>query len=97
MPAPGRVVFVSSATHDPAERTGFPFPDHTTADELAHPRDRDGESPLRTGQRRYAPGRYVSSGRETRSSERSYDPDLARDLWDTSVALTSAQTDVGRC
>lgn len=178
MRAPGRVVFVSSATHDPARRTGFPAPDHASAAELAHPVERDGESPLRAGQRRYAasklcavqivdefarrtppevatftafdpgqmpgtglardlpgfrrvvwrrvmpaltlvPGinrhtarrsgarlarlvldptptlRYVSNGRAARSSARSLDPELARDLWDTSVALTDQP--VGRC
>jgi NAD(P)-dependent dehydrogenase (short-subunit alcohol dehydrogenase family) len=53
MRAPGRVVFVSSATHDPARRTGFPAPRYTTAQELAHPTT-DAEHPMRAGQRRYA-------------------------------------------
>jgi NAD(P)-dependent dehydrogenase (short-subunit alcohol dehydrogenase family) len=53
MRAPGRVVFVSSATHDPARRTGFPAPRYTTARELAHP-TADAERPMRAGQRRYA-------------------------------------------
>jgi NAD(P)-dependent dehydrogenase (short-subunit alcohol dehydrogenase family) len=57
MRAAGRVVFVSSATHDPAQRTGFPPPRFATARELAHPDDADGaaaESPMRAGRRRYA-------------------------------------------
>jgi NAD(P)-dependent dehydrogenase (short-subunit alcohol dehydrogenase family) len=53
MRAPGRVVFVSSATHDPARRTGFPAPRYATARELAHP-TADAERPMRAGQRRYA-------------------------------------------
>jgi NAD(P)-dependent dehydrogenase (short-subunit alcohol dehydrogenase family) len=53
MPAPGRVVFVSSATHDPAQRTGFPAPRYATARRLAHPTG-DAEHPMRAGRRRYA-------------------------------------------
>jgi NAD(P)-dependent dehydrogenase (short-subunit alcohol dehydrogenase family) len=53
MPAPGRVVFVSSATHDPAQRTGFPPPGYISARRLAHPDDADTEYPMRAGQRRY--------------------------------------------
>jgi NAD(P)-dependent dehydrogenase (short-subunit alcohol dehydrogenase family) len=54
MPAPGRVVFVSSATHDPAQRTGFPAPGYTTARRLAHPSDAGAEHPMRVGRHRYA-------------------------------------------
>ena len=54
MPAPGRVVFVSSATHDPAQRTGFPAPRYTTARQLAHPGDADAEHPMHAGRARYA-------------------------------------------
>ena len=54
MPAPGRVVFVSSATHDPARRTGFPPPRYATARRLARPDDADTEHPMRAGQHRYA-------------------------------------------
>lgn len=50
---PGRVVFVSSGTHDPARRTGFPPPRFTTARELAFPVDTGIESPMRVDQRRY--------------------------------------------
>jgi NAD(P)-dependent dehydrogenase (short-subunit alcohol dehydrogenase family) len=54
MRAPGRVVFVSSATHDPTQRTGFPPPRYTSAHELAYPDDVEDEPSLRAGQRRYA-------------------------------------------
>jgi NAD(P)-dependent dehydrogenase (short-subunit alcohol dehydrogenase family) len=53
MPAGARVVFVASATHDPAQRTGFPPPRYTTARELAHPDGDDTEPPMRAGRRRY--------------------------------------------
>ena len=45
-----RIVFVSSGTHDPAEKTGIPPPVYTTAAELA----RDMEPGARAGQRRYS-------------------------------------------
>lgn len=51
--APGRVVFVTSTTHDPAKRTGFPAARYTTARELAHPDAADIEKPLPAGRRRY--------------------------------------------
>lgn len=35
---PGRIVVVSSGTHDPSKHTGMPDPHYTTADDLAHPR-----------------------------------------------------------
>lgn len=35
---PGRIVVVSSGTHDPSKHTGMPDPQYTTADDLAHPR-----------------------------------------------------------
>ncbi len=53
LPARARVVFVSSATHDPARRTGFPPPAYTAAAELAHPADEATEQSDRAGQRRY--------------------------------------------
>jgi NAD(P)-dependent dehydrogenase (short-subunit alcohol dehydrogenase family) len=54
----GRVVFVSSGTHDPARRTGMPAPHVRTAEQLADPeRHPDpaerGESAALTGRRRY--------------------------------------------
>lgn len=53
MPAGGRVIFVTSATHDPDQRTGFPPPRFTAAHELAHPPADDAEDPTRAGQARY--------------------------------------------
>ena len=53
MATPGRVVFVSSGTHDPAKRTGFPAPRYTTARELAFPNGAATESSFRAGRRSY--------------------------------------------
>lgn len=53
MPAGGRVVFVTSATHDPAQRTGFPAPVYETAELLAYPEGDDDPDQLRAGRRRY--------------------------------------------
>ena len=49
---PGRVIFVSSGTHDPSKRTGMPDPAYTSAEDLAHPHT-DGEDPGVAGRRRY--------------------------------------------
>lgn len=53
----GRIVVVSSGTHDPdepiARMMGIPPPAYTTAQELAHPEPTD-EKPDRVGPRRYA-------------------------------------------
>lgn len=54
MTTPGRVVFVSSATHDPAKPTGLPAPVYTGARSLAYPSGEAGESPGTAGRRRYA-------------------------------------------
>jgi len=53
--APARVVFVSSGTHDPKQRTGMPDPQYTTAKELAYPTpEKDAkENPGRLGRVRY--------------------------------------------
>lgn len=53
MVTPGRVVFVSSGTHDPARHTDFPAPHYTSAQDLAHPADDPAESPFLAGRRRY--------------------------------------------
>ncbi|CAM3331808.1 SDR family NAD(P)-dependent oxidoreductase [Stackebrandtia soli] len=53
MNAPGRVVFVSSGTHDPARRTGFPAPRYATARELAFPGTDTTERPFLVGRRDY--------------------------------------------
>ncbi|MFI1913076.1 SDR family NAD(P)-dependent oxidoreductase [Nocardia sp. NPDC020380] len=52
LPAPGRIVFVASDTHDPRKPTGMPDPEYTSAQELAHPVEdaADGSS---AGRRRY--------------------------------------------
>lgn len=42
--APGRIVFVSSGTHDPKERTGMPAPDYRGASALADADDDGGEA-----------------------------------------------------
>ncbi len=49
--AGARVVFVSSGTHDPARRTGFPPPEYRSARDLAFPAP--GTDALRDGRRRY--------------------------------------------
>jgi NAD(P)-dependent dehydrogenase (short-subunit alcohol dehydrogenase family) len=46
----GRVVVVSSGTHDPDRRTGMPAPRYTTAQELARPAPSDSSA---EGRRRY--------------------------------------------
>lgn len=54
MAIPGRVVFVSSGTHDPARRTGFPSPVYTSAREIAFPDEAaEKEGPFKAGRRRY--------------------------------------------
>lgn len=53
MAAPGRVVFVSSGTHDPAKRTGFPAPAYTTARALAFPDGASADGPFRAGRLSY--------------------------------------------
>lgn len=49
---PARIVFISSTTHDPTKRTGFPPATYASARELAHPGDTN-EDPFRVGRRRY--------------------------------------------
>jgi NAD(P)-dependent dehydrogenase (short-subunit alcohol dehydrogenase family) len=51
--APARIVFVSSGTHDPAQRTGMPHPDYQEPHFLAFPEDDGDENPGRIGRRRY--------------------------------------------
>ena len=56
--APGRVVFVSSGTHDPERKTGMPAPRYRGAEVLAYPErhpvpDEVGEGPGLAGRRRY--------------------------------------------
>jgi len=50
---PGRIVVVSSGTHDPSKHTGMPGPRYTSAADLAYPpADGDGSS-AEAGRRRY--------------------------------------------
>ena len=52
---PARIVFVSSGTHDPAERTGIPHPRFRGVRALADPRDDGGDAdPGRFGRRAYS-------------------------------------------
>ncbi len=54
--APARIVFVSSGTHDPAQRTGMPLPRYRNANLLAYPEsdpDRQSESVGLAGRRAY--------------------------------------------
>lgn len=52
MARPGRAVFVTSGTHDPAVRTGFPAPAYDAAADLARP-GTAGEDPFVAGRRSY--------------------------------------------
>ena len=52
MARPARIVFVSSGTHDPRQKTGLPAPVYVTAETLAFPPEEDGD-PLKIGLRRY--------------------------------------------
>ena len=45
----GTITFTTSGTHDPAQKTGMPAPQYTTAEAAAH----DFEPGLKAGQRRY--------------------------------------------
>lgn len=53
--APARIIFVSSGTHDPAERTGMPTPNYTSAKLLAYPPNEQysSKSPGAIGRLRY--------------------------------------------
>jgi NAD(P)-dependent dehydrogenase (short-subunit alcohol dehydrogenase family) len=59
--APGRIVFVSSGTHDPAKRTGMPHPLEASAYQLAYPpTGAGGDSPGKDGRRRYATSKLAN-------------------------------------
>jgi len=55
---PARIIFIGSATHDPAKKTGAPIPVYTSARELAippHQEDKEEEKEdSKAGQRRYS-------------------------------------------
>ncbi|MFD0362328.1 SDR family NAD(P)-dependent oxidoreductase [Nocardia sp. GCM10030253] len=57
--APGRIVFVSSGTHDPDQFTGMPNPLITSARELAYPPAAT-ESGQRDGRRRYSTSKLAN-------------------------------------
>lgn len=52
MARPARIVFVSSGTHDPKQKTGLPPPVYTSARKLAFPDEETGD-PMKIGLRRY--------------------------------------------
>lgn len=52
MARPARIVFVSSGTHDPKQKTGLPPPVYTNARKLAFPEEEIGD-PMKIGLRRY--------------------------------------------
>jgi NAD(P)-dependent dehydrogenase (short-subunit alcohol dehydrogenase family) len=55
MAEPGRIIFVSSGTHDPEQVTGMPAPIYMNAQSLAYPNsDSSGESEGHIGRRRYS-------------------------------------------
>jgi NAD(P)-dependent dehydrogenase (short-subunit alcohol dehydrogenase family) len=57
--APARIIFVSSGTHDPDQRTGMPDPLSATARELAYPTAAT-ESDQRDGHRRYSTSKLTN-------------------------------------
>lgn len=52
MARPGRIVFVSSGTHDPKQKTGLPAPVYPGAEKLARPDEEAGDA-MKIGLRRY--------------------------------------------
>jgi NAD(P)-dependent dehydrogenase (short-subunit alcohol dehydrogenase family) len=60
--APGRILFVGSGTHDPAERTGMPHPRYRGARSLADPNDDGGDAdPGRFGRRAYSTSKLCNA------------------------------------
>ncbi len=51
--APGRVIFVSSGTHDPTQKTGMPAPEYLGGRALAFPPESPREGPGFAGRKRY--------------------------------------------
>ena len=65
MVAPARVVYVSSGTHDPKQRTGMPAPRYRSLDALVHPDEypdpaEEGEGPGAVGRRRYTTSKLLN-------------------------------------
>jgi NAD(P)-dependent dehydrogenase (short-subunit alcohol dehydrogenase family) len=57
---PARIVFVSSDTHDPAQKTGMPEPQYSTPQRLAFPPEIGETDKLRTGQTRYTTSKLAN-------------------------------------
>jgi NAD(P)-dependent dehydrogenase (short-subunit alcohol dehydrogenase family) len=82
----GRIIFTTSGTHDPAEKTGIPAPRHANAGYLANPdSDPDHESGMTAGLRAYSSSklcnlmtaRWLAQRPETKAkaiSVHAYDP-----------------------
>jgi NAD(P)-dependent dehydrogenase (short-subunit alcohol dehydrogenase family) len=54
---PARIIFTSSGTHDPSQKTGIPAPRFSSAELVAFPDwdpEQSEETPMRAGQRRYS-------------------------------------------
>ena len=59
--SPARIVFVSSGTHDPSNRTGMPHPLHASAYQLAYPPTHgEGDSATKDGRRRYTTSKLAN-------------------------------------
>jgi NAD(P)-dependent dehydrogenase (short-subunit alcohol dehydrogenase family) len=56
----GRIIFVSSGTHDPALKTGMPVPQFTTAKMLAFPPQAQDENAGEIGRRRYTTSKLAN-------------------------------------
>ena len=59
--SPARIVFVSSGTHDPSNRTGMPHPLHASAYQLAYPpTEVEDDSAAKDGRRRYTTSKLAN-------------------------------------
>jgi len=56
----GRIIFVSSGTHDPVQKSGMPVPEYTNARLLAFPAKWEKENPGVTGRRRYTTSKLAN-------------------------------------
>ncbi|MDR3578108.1 MAG: SDR family NAD(P)-dependent oxidoreductase [Anaerolineaceae bacterium] len=56
----GRIIFVSSGTHDPAQKSGMPVPEFTNARLLAFPTNGEKEKTSTTGRRRYTTSKLAN-------------------------------------
>lgn len=65
MSAPARVVYVSSGTHDPKQRTGMPAPRYRSLEALVHPDEypdpaEEGDGPGTVGRTRYTTSKLLN-------------------------------------